>query len=281
MKRRKILKLSAGALVALPACSGKKNAQVAEGGKKTVTTGVTPPTQPVKLGANTQYRPPAYVNQGLSNPNMNLPSQFGGQTVTYSRGLSNQPYVAMTFDDGPHPQNTPRLLDILRTRNIKATFYVIGGNVDRYPHIVRRIVSEGHEIGNHTVTHGNLTKMSPDQIRTELRTSHDTIVSATGVAPRTMRPPYGAITSSQKSWIRQEFGYPSILWSVDPEDWKKPGSSVVASRLVSGARPGGILLVHDIHAPTIDAVLPALDQLLAKGFQFVTVTQLIAMDGKG
>ncbi|MDF1862434.1 MAG: polysaccharide deacetylase family protein, partial [Verrucomicrobiales bacterium] len=100
-------------------------------------------------------------------------------------------------------------------------------------------------------------------------------------APRTMRPPYGAITSSQKSWIRQEFGYPSILWSVDPEDWKKPGSSVVASRLVSGARPGGILLVHDIHAPTIDAVLPALDQLLAKGFQFVTVTQLIAMDGKG
>ena len=91
---------------------------------------------------------------------MNLPTQFSCKSVTHSRGLSNQPYVAMTFDDGPHHQNTPRLLDILRTRNIKATFYVIGSNVDRYPHIVRRIVAEGHEIGNHTYTHRKLTTLS-------------------------------------------------------------------------------------------------------------------------
>ncbi len=96
-----------------------------------------------------------------------------------------------------------------------------------------------------------------------------------------MRPPYGAITSDQKSWIRREFGYPTIMWSVDPEDWKKPGVSEVSRRLVAGASPGGILLAHDIHSSTIDAVPSAIDQLLAKGFQFVTVTQLIAMDGNG
>ncbi|MEQ1841710.1 MAG: polysaccharide deacetylase family protein, partial [Verrucomicrobiales bacterium] len=162
-----------------------------------------------------------------------------------------------------------------------ATFYVVATNAKRYPEIMRRIIAEGHEIGNHTVTHGNLSKMSDAQVRQELTASHQAIVAATGVAPKTMRPPYGAITSAQKTWIRREFGYPAILWSVDPEDWKKPGPSVVTSRLVSGAAPGGILLVHDIHAPSIDAMPATLDQLLGKGFQFVTVTQLIAMDGKG
>jgi peptidoglycan/xylan/chitin deacetylase (PgdA/CDA1 family) len=96
-----------------------------------------------------------------------------------------------------------------------------------------------------------------------------------------MRPPYGAITAAQKTWIKKEFGYPTILWSVDPEDWKKPGSGTVTSRLVSGATPGGILLVHDIHAGTIDAMPATVDQLLAKGFRFVTVTQLIAMEQPG
>lgn len=209
-----------------------------------------------------------------------LPTSVGTSN-SYSKVDTSLPFLALTFDDGPHATNTPRLLDILKSRNVKATFYVVATNARRYPEIMRRIVAEGHEIGNHTVTHGNLTKMSESEIRKELSVSHEAIVSATGVAPRTMRPPYGAITSSQKSWIRREFGYPSILWSVDPEDWKKPGPSVVANRLVSGARPGGILLVHDIHSPSIDAMPSAIDQLLARGFQFVTVTQLIAMDGKG
>ncbi|MDF1658993.1 MAG: polysaccharide deacetylase family protein [Verrucomicrobiales bacterium] len=209
-----------------------------------------------------------------------LPTSVGTKN-SYSKVNTSLPFIALTFDDGPHATNTPRLLDILKQRNVKATFYVVATNVKRYPEIMRRIVAEGHEIGNHTVTHGNLTKMSPDEVRSELSRSRDAIVAATGVTPRTMRPPYGAITADQKDWIRREFGYPSILWSVDPEDWKKPGASVVTRRLVSGASPGGILLVHDIHAPTIDAIPSALDQLSAKGFQFVTVTQLIAIDGNG
>lgn len=206
-----------------------------------------------------------------------LPTSTGSKD-SYNRVPTNAPFLALTFDDGPHPTNTPRLLDILKARNVKATFYVVGTNAKRYPEIMRRIIAEGHEIGNHTVTHPNLSKMSADGVRNELRVCHDAIVSATGVAPRTMRPPYGAITSAQKTWIKKEFGYPTILWSVDPEDWKKPGSGTVTSRLVSGATPGGILLVHDIHAGTIDAMPATVDQLLAKGFKFVTVTQLIAME---
>ena len=209
-----------------------------------------------------------------------LPTSVGTKD-SYSRVATSLPFIALTFDDGPHPQNTPRLLDILKQRNVKATFYVVATNAKRYPEIMRRIIAEGHEIGNHTVTHGNLAKMSEAGVRQELTAAHEAIVAATGVPPRTMRPPYGAITSAQKAWIRRDLGYPTIMWSVDPEDWKKPGASVVTSRLVSGATPGGILLVHDIHSSTIDAMPATVDQLLGRGFQFVTVTQLIAMDGKG
>ncbi|MEM6278128.1 MAG: polysaccharide deacetylase family protein [Verrucomicrobiota bacterium] len=209
-----------------------------------------------------------------------LPTSVGNK-ASYSKINTSLPFVALTFDDGPHATHTPRLLDILKERNVKATFYVVATNARRYPQIMKRIVAEGHEIGNHTVTHGNLTKMTPTEVRSELSRAHEAIVSTTGVAPRTMRPPYGAITTDQKKWIRQEFGYPTILWSVDPEDWKKPGASEVSRRLVSGASPGGILLAHDIHSSTIDAMPSTIDQLLGKGFQFVTVTQLIAMDGSG
>ena len=209
-----------------------------------------------------------------------LPTSVGNKS-SYSRINTSLPFLALTFDDGPHETNTPRLLDILKQRNVKATFYVVGTNVQRYPHIMKRIIAEGHEIGNHTVSHGNLTKMTPDEVRSELRRARDMIISTTGVTPRTMRPPYGAITADQKDWIRLEIGYPSIMWAVDPQDWKKPGTAVVTKRLVSGASPGGILLVLDIHSSTIDAMPSTIDQLLAKGYQFVTVTQLIAMDGSG
>lgn len=225
-------------------------------------------------------RGPAYTPApgGAWNPSMNVPRGGVGNSVSYSRINISQPIVAMTFDDGPHPSNTPRLLDMLRQRNIKATFYVVGTNAQRYPEILRRMVAEGHEIGNHTLNHAYINKLSNDGIRRELTASHQAIVSATGIAPRTMRPPYGAITTAQKQWIRSEFGYPSILWAVDPEDWKRPGSSVVANRILSQTRPGAIILAHDIHAPTIDAMPAALDGLLAKGYRFVTVTQLIALE---
>ena len=208
----------------------------------------------------------------------NAPSWSKPVNDTYTRVSTGRKVVAITFDDGPHPENTPRLLDMLKERRIKATFYVVGNMVKYSPQLIRRMIAEGHEIGNHTVTHGNLARMSDDALRKELQAAHDQIIAETGVTPRTMLPPGGAIKKSQKELMLREFGYPTILWSVDPEDWKRPGPAVVTSRLVNGASPGGILLVHDLHKPTVDAMPSTLDQLLAQGYEFVTVTELIELD---
>ncbi|RYD41445.1 MAG: hypothetical protein EOP85_12680 [Verrucomicrobiaceae bacterium] len=105
----------------------------------------------------------------------------------------------------------------------------------------------------------------------------DAIAKASGVRPRTMRPPYGGLLQRQRELVHSEFGYPTILWSVDPLDWKRPGASVITSRILSGASAGGIFLAHDLHAQTVDAMPATLDGLLKRGFKFVTVSQLLAM----
>lgn len=197
---------------------------------------------------------------------------------TYTRIRTSEKVIAITFDDGPHPQNTPRLLDMLKERGVRATFYVVGNMVRYNPQILRRMVAEGHEIGNHTVTHGTLSRMSDEGLRSELSRAHQQILAATGIPPRSMRPPGGAIRKEQKQLMLREYGYPTILWSVDPRDWQRPGVDVVAQRLIDGAAPGGILLVHDLHKPTVDAMPKTLDALLAQGYRFVTITELIAMD---
>jgi peptidoglycan/xylan/chitin deacetylase (PgdA/CDA1 family) len=200
-----------------------------------------------------------------------------GTKASYSSVPAQGQFIAMTFDDGPVPANTPRLLDMLKERGIKATFFTVGKNVQAYPNIVRRIISEGHEIANHTWTHPWLSKMSDAAVRSELQRSHEALTAITGIAPRMYRPPYGAITARQKQWIMSEFGYPTILWSVDPEDWRTRNAAMTHSRIVAQTKPGAIILVHDIHASSIDAMPSTLDDLLAKGFRFVTVSQLIGM----
>lgn len=214
---------------------------------------------------------------------LNKPSSMpivppAGAKLSYSQCHITQPVVAMTFDDGPHPTLTPRLLDILKARNIKCTFFVVGKNAKAYPQIIQRILAEGHEIGNHTWSHASLTSRSDDQIRKELQMSEDALMAAANYRPHLIRPPYGAINTRVKQLMFSEFGYSTIMWSVDPQDWRRPGVSVVTSRLVNGAHPGAIMLAHDIHPPTIEAVPAMFDQLLAKGYQFVTVSQLMNME---
>ena len=190
------------------------------------------------------------------------------------------PYVAMTFDDGPHPTNTPQLLDILLARNIKATFFTIGTNAGYYPKLLRRMIAEGHEIGNHTQNHPDLSTMTDTQVRMELDACHNAIVAATGVAPVLMRPPYGALTKAQRIWIAQEYGYYIAFWDLDPLDWQLPGSAVVADRIASSVRNGSKVLSHDIKAGTIAAMPLALDRLIAKGYKFVTVSELNALSAQ-
>jgi peptidoglycan/xylan/chitin deacetylase (PgdA/CDA1 family) len=138
----------------------------------------------LKTAANTEYRTPTPNGPAPRNPDLGLPSNFSKSSgVTFSRVSVPGPYIALTFDDGPHASNTPRLLDILRARNVKATFYVIGKNVDMYPNIVRRTVAEGHELGNHTYTHPKLSSLSQERVFSEIRKGDDAIMRAAGVRP--------------------------------------------------------------------------------------------------
>jgi len=199
--------------------------------------------------------------------------------VAYSQTHVPGKVIAITFDDGPHPQFTPRLLDMLKERHIKATFFLIGKSAATWPDVVKRIVAEGHEVANHTWTHPQLNHMSEARVMDELQTTHDAIVMACGVVPLLYRPPYGAVTLSQRKAIHERFGYPTILWDVDPEDWRAPRSiAKVHDRLLTQTRSGSIILCHDIHQPTVDAMPSTLDDLKAKGYQFCTVTQLINLD---
>ncbi|MEI6674795.1 MAG: polysaccharide deacetylase family protein [Verrucomicrobiota bacterium] len=238
-------------------------------------------TKPVKTANNKSYRTPALNGPVPRNPDMARSGDFSkGAGVSFSRVTVADKYIAITFDDGPHPQNTPRLLDMLRARNIKATFYMVGSNVELYPQVVRRVVAEGHEIGNHSYSHRLLSKLSDSDVRSELTRTRDAIVRAAGVSPHSLRPPYGGMLQRQREWVNAEFGYPIILWSVDPLDWKRPGPAAVSSRILAGTTSGSIILAHDLHAQTVDAMPATLDGLLRRGFKFVTVSQLLAMKGE-
>jgi peptidoglycan-N-acetylglucosamine deacetylase len=200
------------------------------------------------------------------------------QRASFSSCRVDGPYIAMTFDDGPHPILTPRLLDMLKVRGIKATFFLIGQNAAEYPDIVRRMAAEGHEIGNHTWSHPQLTKLNPAALREEIDRTSSTIAEIIGKPVLIMRPPYGATSDYINHWINREFGMKVILWSVDPLDWKYRNSARVERQILAGARPGAIILSHDIHATTVAAMPDVFDSLLAKGYKFVTVSELIAMD---
>jgi peptidoglycan/xylan/chitin deacetylase (PgdA/CDA1 family) len=188
------------------------------------------------------------------------------------------PYIAMTFDDGPSAQLTPRLLDILKERGIKATFFVVGRNVAEYPDIVRRMASEGHEIANHSWSHPALTQLGAQGFRKQIENTNDAIANLTGSRPSLMRPPYGATSSALNKRLTEEYGLKVILWSVDPLDWKYRNSSRVYHHIVQNTRPGSIILAHDIHATTVAAMPETIDALLAKGYKFVTVSELISRD---
>ncbi len=206
----------------------------------------------------------------------------GPTRPSYSTCRVAGPYVALTFDDGPDPEDTPRLLDILRARNVKATFFVIGRNVRAHPRIVERTRAEGHEIANHSMTHPTLSKMSDAAVARELNGCSAAIADALGGGrPQVFRPPYGAFTARQREWAHREFGLPSILWSVDPLDWKIRNSAHVSGALIRGASNGGILLAHDIHPTTVAAMPSVVDTLLGRGYQFVTMGQLINIENGG
>ena len=208
----------------------------------------------------------------------NLPKPTASSRVCFSSCQVSGPYIALTFDDGPHPDNTVRLLKMLKERGIKATFFCVGQRVADHPSVAKRIVEEGHEIGNHSWSHKVLSAMPDAAVARDLERTDDAIRKATGVSPKLMRPPYGAFTDRQRDWAHRKWGYRITLWNVDSQDWRNPVASYARSRILQGAGPGSIVLSHDIHRSTVDGMPKTLDALKAKGFKFVTVSELLALE---
>lgn len=194
----------------------------------------------------------------------------GANTTIPSVDCQKVPCLALTFDDGPDPQVTPRVLDILAAERIKATFFVVGRNVAGKEDILRRMHREGHEIGNHSWDHADFTKLSPAQVDAELAATQGAISGAGVPAPRLFRPPYGAVNDVVKNHANMTI----VRWDIDPEDWLNRDPVKIDESLMAHARPGSIILMHDIYLTTADALIPAIDQLKTQ-YQFVTVSQLM------
>ncbi|WP_133910879.1 polysaccharide deacetylase family protein [Streptomyces sp. NBC_00582] len=179
--------------------------------------------------------------------------------------------VALTFDDGP-VADTQRLLRILKDRGVSATFYLVGKNVQRYPSTARDAARAGHQIGNHSWDHADLTRLSAAAVRSQFSRTDAAIKQATGKKPTTVRAPYGAHNAT----VRAAAARPLVHWSVDTLDWKYRDTARIIRVVNANTRPGDIVLLHDIHRTTVDAVPGIIRALTARGFHFVTVDQLFA-----
>lgn len=182
----------------------------------------------------------------------------------------NKPMVALTFDDGPNPSVTNRILDILKEHNSRATFFVVGNRLKNYPDTLRRIVSENSEIGSHTYQHKSLPLLSKNNIISEITRVDDILIDITGAGANTLRPPYGSVNDVVKSVS----GKPLINWSVDTEDWKSKDPKKIAKNVLDNVQDGDIILLHDLYETTAEAVDIFVPKLIEQGYQIVTVSEL-------
>ena len=187
-------------------------------------------------------------------------------------------YVALTFDDGPSGTLTEKLLDGLKKRNARATFFLCGYRIEEYPEVMDRYLREGHEVGVHSTVHTNLTKLTPEEVHRDMKETAQRIFITTGRRPTLMRPPGGAYDPQVLSEAKAE-GMGVILWSVDPEDWRKRNASAVLSAMAGAVTHGDIVLMHDLGESSVEAAFIFIDSLQAQGYQFVTVSELSVLCG--
>lgn len=179
--------------------------------------------------------------------------------------------IALTFDDGPHPTYTEKLLDGLKERGVKATFFVTGEHAELNPDIIKRMSEEGHLIGNHTYSHIQLTSGNKETFKEELRRTNEVITEITGQEVTYVRPPYGSWDKA----FEKELNMLPVLWSVDPLDWCCSDAACVARKVEKSVSENDIILLHDYYASSVEAALMIVDALQAEGYEFVTVEELL------
>jgi peptidoglycan-N-acetylglucosamine deacetylase len=210
-----------------------------------------------------------------------VPSRFQGATIETAKLSHGQKVIALTFDDGPWPESTAQVLDILKENNIKATFFVIGQNVKNYPDLVKRVIAEGHTIGNHTWHHW-YHFMNPQTAAYEIDHTTDLIYQTTGVKTNLFRPPGGIMHNGVAAYARNS-KYAIILWSSDSVDYSRPAVPKLIHNVFSQAKPGGIVLMHDgggNRAKTVQALPEIIAGFRKQGYSFVTIPELLEMQDK-
>lgn len=191
------------------------------------------------------------------------------------RVQTSAPYYSFTFDDGPDPVLTPLILASLRQHGAQATFFVIGEKVLRYPDLVRAIVGEGHEIGNHTYTHRYLLKQYDSEILKEIIRTQHLVFDACGVEPTLFRPPHGRLTDHQLAMLMNSRAPRPCYWSVDAKDWRDQDSALLASRIIAAVSAGDIVLAHDTIEASVTGSAAAIVTLRERGLFSVSVSELL------
>lgn len=182
-----------------------------------------------------------------------------------------KPKIALTFDDGPHPVYTPLLLEGLRERGVKASFFLIGKNIEGNEEIVKQMAEQGNIVGNHTYNHVKVKDLPPEQACEEMKKTSDLVEKITGETTCYIRPPFGEWDEKLDCGMDMI----SVMWTIDPLDWTTKNVSQVVNKVVTEAEENDIILLHDCYASSVEAAFQIIDQLQAEGFEFVTVEELI------
>jgi polysaccharide deacetylase family sporulation protein PdaB len=226
---------------------------------------------PKLLGDTPTIKNPHWVYPGQR---LNVPIQ---NEMIYM-GDASKKRIALTFDDGPEDTYTPQILEILRQKGVKATFFVVGKMAKEYPEQLKQIHSEGHAIGNHTWDHSHLPELTDQQLNENIESTTAEIEKITGVKPDLFRPPFGEIEDRQAALLNKQ-GYRSIMWTADTKDWNGASAEEIVSSVKQNASPGVIVLQHNYHVEgdfeTVKALPEIIDELHAQGYEFVTVPTLL------
>ena len=200
----------------------------------------------------------------------------GGEAMPADGGAeipAGEKYVALTFDDDPRRGTTERLLDGLKERGAKATFFLIGQQIEDNAALVARMAEEGHQIGNHTWSHQRLDGILPDEAAQEVARTEAALEALLGGGEYWLRPPYGQVAEGV------ELGVPMVKWCVDPRDWESRDAEKVTRAILDCVEPNSIILLHDIYSTSVDAALRVVDRLQEEGYWFVTVEELLWLNG--
>ena len=238
-----------------------------------------PAARPASVGVSypSPFRPESSETAEPSVTRPETETSPAREEVVYRSHPNDRMEIALSFDDGPHPRLTPRILDILEEYDIRATFFMVGENVGYYPAAARAVAEAGHEIANHTFSHRRFGHMKAEDLRREITACEDALASITDAPVRLVRPPEGEMSEAVRL-VAGELDYRIILWDVDTRDWAHTPPETISKHILDTVRPGDIILMHDFigyDSPTPEALRRVIPALLERGYHFVTVGELV------